>query len=537
MNYSDQIKSQYSRVHHAFFLLAPFLFMLISSVNSHAAYAVYADSWGTPTQAQEQATRINRALNITSATYERATVEGRVFWRVRVGYYSTREEANAIRERLSSGGISESWMREVPDSEVPDLQVQPATRPPAPADAPHAESVARPEPDSIALLVDSLRTVSQLQFDEILERIQTQVAGEVVRQLERERTREQQTFVSQMEQAQMTRALLDEMHVNLDALRDSIAEERTERLRMDALRPRIGGAVSVVGDITQQRPEASSITTTANVADPLVRLAVNWEGANTRVALDLRPTQTSGGLTEAHVLWTARQSGTSRSVLGAGRFLPPYGLESYNRDMLLTPAPAMLTTERDLLDGLWIEPYANDEWRFLLLPYGEWDADRPEYHMLGQARYTPARWRFELTGMAGRIESLTEEYEVYSGNAVVEWKNTLNEAGIEVRRTLRDHANGMEEIRTGVLLRVHRQFIPILGWTARGEYLDHSVSPRSRADSYITASATTGPVFTINPRLRILASYTYAMTDTDFANGDSSRDHAHTVHVGFNHAF
>lgn len=93
--------------------------LLGSASSALAAWVVYSDSWTSPVQAQEQANRINRVLGIESALSERATVQGRLFWRVRVGVYPTREDAQRVRRTLSEIGVAETWMREVSDTELP----------------------------------------------------------------------------------------------------------------------------------------------------------------------------------------------------------------------------------------------------------------------------------------------------------------------------------------------------------------------------------------------------------------------------------
>ncbi|HDS74005.1 MAG TPA: SPOR domain-containing protein, partial [Firmicutes bacterium] len=189
------------RVSRTLLPLALVLAAFVFPSQADAAYAVYAGSLTSPTQAQEEAQRINRALTITSATYERATVRGEVFWRVRVGIYRTQQEVNAIRQQFSNAGLGDTWMREVPDSELPEqspsVQPQPT---PTTRDTVSIDSVAASLVESISSLarraVDSLETVSQRRLEHLLQRMQESFAEEVFRQVEEDRTQERSMYVT-----------------------------------------------------------------------------------------------------------------------------------------------------------------------------------------------------------------------------------------------------------------------------------------------------------------------------------------------------
>ena len=227
---TDIIQVRRNSFSHTTILVA--LLLILPSI-SVAAWAVYADSWDSPTRAQTQAFRINRRINVTTATYERATVRGRVFWRVRVGVYAKRAEARSIRARLKKSGITDTWMREVSSRVTP---AQPVPQPPAvkPAqDSIHVDTIVQSLIDSLALIsrrrVDSLDTATQQHLQNRLAVMRLHVKNEVIRQIEANRVRDRRTFVTRSEQTQMTQALLDEMNANLVVLRDSLRVARERR--------------------------------------------------------------------------------------------------------------------------------------------------------------------------------------------------------------------------------------------------------------------------------------------------------------------
>jgi hypothetical protein len=288
------------------------------STRTHAAYAVYAGSLTSPTQAQEEAQRINRVLNITSATYERATVRGEVFWRVRVGIFPTQNDARAAQQRFKSAGLGDTWMREVPDSE---LSAPPASRPTTPTRTTVSiDSTARAWVDSLSQFarraVDSLETASQRRIERILERMQSALAEEVIRKIEEDRSDERSTYVTQMEQSQMTRALRDELYANLDALRDSLNREHEERQRLEALKPRLSGTISTLSSLSHIRPDGGSIRTSGTAAQIAPRVVIEWGSDRSQVLLDARSTLTTPDAPyhQIHITMKSLRCDTTHSV-------------------------------------------------------------------------------------------------------------------------------------------------------------------------------------------------------------------------------
>ena len=548
-----------SRNHGRFLLLT--LASLVAALSSispaHAAFVVYADSWVTPTQAQEQASVINRALSISTATYERATVEQRVFWRVRVGYFRTRQDAMNARNRLTARGISDSWMREVPDADVPGLA---PARPPAPPtarlDTVRVDSLTRTLVDSISFLtrraVDSLGHASEQRLDEVIERMRSRLSADVMRQIEQDRSSERLTYVTQMEQAQMTRALLDEMHANFDAMRDSLQRVHEERLRINALAPDINGSVTVVASATHERPESSSrqIRTFGATAEVFPFLAASWSGDRTEVMVEFTATNEEPELREAFVHWNARQSDRSTTTVGIGKFGAPYGLEPTDPSALRTPAPSIIDEYRPgTLTGMWLEPYRSPSARILLMPYGSWDADRDQVSGLAQLRLTPGNWRVEATGIADRWRGgdRDEILHRYTTSVVVERRTDVWEVGAEVRsaHTRAPVAEAWDMVaateRGEILFTAYRRIGNTWGWALRGAYVDvyddfvHYTIPEHVASDLI-AEATTGPVFQIGDRMTVRAAYTYVYRDYE-PLGDNERSHTHSFAVAFSHTF
>ncbi len=548
-----------SRNHGRFLLLT--LASLVAALSfispAHAAFVVYADSWVTPTQAQEQASVINRALSISTATYERATVEQRVFWRVRVGYFRSRQDAMDARNRLTARGISDSWMREVPDADVPGLA---PARPPAPPtarlDTVKVDSLTRTLVDSISFLtrraVDSLGHASEQRLDEVIERMRSRLSADVMRQIEQDRSSERLTYVTQMEQAQMTRALLDEMHANFDAMRDSLQRVHEERLRLDALRPEISGSVTGVASATHERPESSNrqMRTFGTTADIQPFMRALWAGDRSEVVVEFAAFRTEAHLGEAYILWDARQSEQSSSTIGIGLFGAPYGLESTNPSEYRLPAASIIDEYRPgAFTGLWLEPYRSPAARLLLMPYGSWDLDRDQVGGLAQLRLTPGNWRIEATGVAERWRGgdRDEILHRYTMGVVVERSTDVWEVGIEARSTdaRAPAASGRDMVaatdRGEILLTLYRRLGDTWGWALQGAYVDvyddfvhYTIPERFAYDMF--AVATTGPVFQLGDRMAIRAAYTYVYRDYE-PLGDSERSHTHSFAVAFSHTF
>jgi hypothetical protein len=541
-------------------LVALLLPLILCPRLSLAAYIVYADSWNTPTQAQEQAQTINRALQITSATYERATVQGRIFWRVRMGVYATRAEAQSIRQRLGEKGLAESWMREVSDADVQQPPSRPSVpTPPAAVDTVRIDTAARALIDSISTLtrraVDSLENVSQRRIEQLLEQMRERMADEVVGQIELDRARERGVYVTQMEQAQMTRALLEEMYANIDALRDSLRRDRQRQVQIASLKPVVGGAVTAVSEIIHDqiddgnRPRKRTFGEAAHIYP---RLTLSWGGDRSSIMVDARTNGTAPSFAQAYALWHVRQSEQSTTTIGAGRFDTPYGLEPAQREALLTPIPSVATSLRqDPLDGLWIEPYKSSSLRILLLPYGSWSLDDERFNGLGQVRYMMEYWRAELTGS---IEQYRDESErlLFSRKVIFSLQRETDRSviGFEVGYTDEyghsvstlsrgGYDPGDSERITGQIL-VHRRFGDVLGWTLRGAatrcegWYSGTITDDVVHEYWSVSEITTGPVFYIGERMRLLVGYSYRDERDDLREETSQ---VHTFGVALTHTF
>jgi len=533
---------------------------------SLAAWAVYADSWTSPTQAQEQAIRINRSLSIESATYERATVQGRVFWRVRVGVYRTRSEAQEVRQRLSGAGISDSWMREVGDEELP-AQAPPAFAVPRP-DTTRVDSAAQAIIDSLAMFtrrqLDSLETVTQQRLEEIIRQMRGQLSQEVIEQLEQSRARDRAIYVTQAEQAQMTRALLDEMSSHLDAIRDSLRREKAEQNALAALLPQLSGSVAARTLVNYEKRDEGSTHMAERVLLSEARSTLGWTSDRSDVLIDLRAYSTSEvDVSQAYATWTFARSRSASYRVGVGIVEAPYGLEPASWAELVAPSPSQLTQFRPGSQfSLWLVPYESRRVRLLLFPYGNWDENNQ--YGLAQMRLTWPGAIVELTGGGDRSrDSARRNSETVYGDLTARWQGErwfFGAEGLFQRR--REPAYGEEwvdlglrrEVDTwGVLALIHCRFSPHWGWTVRGDVLAHTTRWTDLGEIVCVAitepcpakepverrgTLTTGPMVYAGSRLRVFLMYTLDLHETRPTGGTSKRlDQEHRVEFGMSHVF
>jgi hypothetical protein len=537
-------------------LVALFLLLILGPRLSLAAYIVYADSWNTPTQAQEQAQTINRALQITSATYERATVQGRVFWRVRMGVFATRAEAQSIRQQLGEKGLAESWMREVPDADVqppPSRPSAPAT--PAAVDTVRIDTAARALIDSISILtrraVDSLENVSQKRIEQLLEQMRERMADEVVGQIEHDRARERGEYVTQMEQAQMTRALLEEMYANIDALRDSLHHDHQRQVQIASLKPVVAGAVTSTSEFIHDqiddgyRPRERTFGETARSR---ARATLSWTNDRSSVMVDARTSGSIPRFVQSYVLWHVRRGEQSATTIGAGKFDFPFGLEpTVHAERLTVTSSVASAYHGSSIDGLWIEPYRSSSLRILLLPYGSWSVDDERFSGLGQVRYIMGYWRTEFTGITDQYRM--DDQRRYDRTMVftVQRKTEISEIGIEgVYGDGHDRVynNRHERHRSQALLLAHHRFGAVFGWTLRGaailledRYYKVDVIDSNYLKTVTIAEATTGPVFYLGDRMRLLAGYTYRHEVVEEGDSRKTIAQTHTFGLALTHTF
>lgn len=537
---------------------------------SHAAWAVYADSWSSKSLAQEQAATINRALSITTATYERVTVQGRVFWRVSVGVCRTSGEAAAIRRRLQAAGFKHTWTRETaeasPAGEAPSPSAPAQAPAPAQAqtriDSAGAAAIASAALDSVARrtrhVLDSIETASRQQTEESIRRIRSQLSAEVLLRLEQDQARQQTTYVTHDEQTQMTRALLDEMSAEFTALRDSL---RRAKAAEDAARPRLFGFVAARASGTHVRPQTGPVATEMAPALSDGRVTVGWGDSRSEVRLTVRASSSSSpriDAREGYATW--RFAGGAR--IGAGIFEQPYGLEPTQFVGLFAPSPGILTEFREqTITGVWLAPYESPGACVLLLPYGAWDEGRQQG--LAQVRFADRRARFELTGIGERYPSGTdrEGYAVLA-DLVASRQGERWYVGMEALGRLRRDGDTpwasvgvRREVRTaGALVLVHFRPSRRWGWTLRGDALVEetrwigwkfvavafrtatpvgSVAPRHRR-----ATATTGPVGYVGDRLRLSLAYTLDVSDErTLSYAHTLRTITHRAEIGISETF
>ena len=542
------------RLAHLLLVLVPVLISCLPGA-ALAAWAVYADSWTSPTEAQTQAMHINRRLSISSATYERATVHGRVFWRVRVAVCATRTEGTAVRQQLERRGISDSWMREVSDSLLPRAPAAPAPAPTATArqDTARADSVVVSVLDSLSHFtrrrLDSLQTLNEERLTEVLGQMRGQLRQELLHQVEQARATDRQTYVTQAEQAQMTRALLDEMNANLEYLTDSLRRE-AERSAYEDID--VSGSVTARSGATFRRNEYADGERERLLWDNSVDevfLSFGWSGEATEAVAEAIY---SGGFTlgQAYVMVTLDAADSVAQCIGVGIFDTPYGIESVNLSELLAP------TRSDLADlrlapgaGLCLVPWQSDFLRFLVLPYGHWDEDNQRGLAILEMTWPNAT--LQLTGGGSRTNSAkaatrdvsfgedraqavdpvpgvgTAGSDMVHGDVAFRYDGSAWTFGIEGLYTRRSEPTdpygvlleGTVEDMGGMLL-VHRRFSPMWGWTLRGDLLEHREDWTSSVPAELFAamfapkdraiSATTGPSFTlVDGRLRISCAYTF----------------------------
>ncbi len=479
-----------------------------------------------------------------------------MFWRVRIGIYRTQQEVNTIRQRFTAAGLGDTWMREVPDSELPETPPPPQPAPPPTTRGTVSiDSVAASLVESMSSLarraVDSLETVSQRRLEHLLQRMQESFAEEVYRQVEEDRAQERSTYVTQMEQSQMTRALLDEMHANLDALRDSLDRDREARQRQEALKPRISGTVSTLSSITHRRPDVVSPWTIGDAAEVSPRVVVEWGDERSHVLIDARSSLNTVELSQVFVTWDVYEATPDvnkpdrrgiTTTIGAGRFSPPYGLEPTSSGALLAPWPSEISRMRISPTGIWIVPATNEGFRLLLVPYGNWSANDEQGSGLVQMRLTPGAWRVELTGL-GEREAARSGGLIYDtrGRLVVEWNTPRWVVGTEFMVRIASNPDAIvptDETWWGTLALVHWRFAPRWGWTLRGDYLDRTKELTSGDTVQRTGTILTGPIFSITNRLSLKAAYEFTIEDhRDIPGGKLLRDYQHVFGVGFSHAF
>lgn len=524
-----------------------------------AAWVVYADSWTSPTQAQEQAIRINRTLSVETATYERATVQGRVFWRVRVGVYRTRDEALQVRRRLTDARIAETWMREVSESDLPTEPALPIPRPPAKPDTARTDSVTQTIIDSLVHMtqrrVDSLETATHERLETIMRQMRGQLTQEMLEQIEQSMVRDRRTYVTQAEQAQMTRAILDEMSSHLDALRDSLRRERERQDALAALLPRIGGSVAANTTVEHERPEARSRSTAGSVRLPEAQASVGWSNERTDVLVDVRCVDLSAMyLRQGYVRATFQRAGSARQQIGMGIFERPYGLEPTRWADLLAASPSQLTSSQPTsYAGLWLVPYESGRIRVLLFPYGAWDEHTRSG--LAQVRFTGSRALVELTAGASRDRDASgDRRETAEGHLVARWQGTrwlFGGEGLILRRTEPaygelGYGSGLRrQVDTwGLLVLIHSRFARRWGWTARGDALAVITRWRQglptvpREPVWRRGTVTTGPVLYLGSRVRMSFMYTFDLIETRPTGGSAiQQDQAHRLEFGMSHVF
>lgn len=525
-----------------------------------AAWAVYADSWGSPTQAQEQAIHINRLLNVESAAYERATVQGKVFWRVKVGVYRTREEALDIRRRLTDARAAETWMREVSEEELPREPFLPVTSQPVRSDTTRADSIARTLMDSLMGIsqrrADSLEAATQERLERIVQEIRGQLSQEMLDRIEQSMMRDRQLYVTQAEQAQMTRAILDEMESHFDAVRDSLQREQELHERRAALLPRLNGSVAARAFAAHDRPEGGPILTSGRVLLSQARGTIEWSDDRGEVLIDVRSHDASSiELIQSYALWTISQPGLVTQQIGLGLIETPYGLEPSSWADMLAPSASQLTGFHPAnFLAVWLVPYQTERVRLLLLPYGTWN----EHSQSGliQILMTWPHALLELTGTGEQGRNGDgRKWDVVQGHLVARWKGERWYLGLEgLFQRSRTPPNDLVLLTYGVTERVdawgalalvHRRFSEHWGWTVRGDFRTDlttwtggSAPVLPRKPLWRRATATTGPMVFIGERLRLSLMYSLDVSEHRPIGGWAiGRDQSHRVELGMSHAF
>ena len=527
----------------------------------HAAWAVYGDSWTSATQAQEQVTRVNRVLGDQQASYERATVQGRTYWRVRIGVYATRNEALEARRRAAAAGVKEPWMREVPDAELAAQTLSPTPSETAYADSLRADSLRKVFMDSLARVtrrrIDSLGTAAQRQTMDIIEQMRLQITQELVERVEREQARDRSSYVTTAEQSQMTNALLDEMNSRFDVLKDSLRTDRAMKDARDALLPRISGYVAATGVAVHDRPAGAGINTSAEVTIPHAQARFEWSNDRGGVVLDVR---TVGSLTtelhQAFVTWSFGGNGRASRSIGLGLYEMPYGLEPSFTSDLLTCFPSQVSTAiPSPARGLLLVPHDGERVTLSVFPFGLWDEGN-QRGMLLLALHNDAT-RFELTAGGERVryqnEAAPRRYE-FAGmaDAVAEWTGGKWKLGAEANmERRRQPVSGMPFVNRrqvdtwGGLALVHRRFSEGWGWTLRGDFttqittwtnLAATAPPREPLAKNWTV--TSGPIFYPGDRLRARINYTFALQEERAVGTYAlARSHQHRFEFGLSHVF
>lgn len=565
MRHSEHLRTPpcHPRLRVLFDLLLFCLVIFVTAPDSavHAAWAVYGDSWTSATQAQEQVTRVNRVLGEQQASYERATVQGRTYWRVRIGVYATRNEALEARRRAITAGVKEPWMREVSDVELAVQTPSPTPSQTAYADSVRADSLRKVFMDSLARAtrrrIDSLGTAAQRQTMDIIEQMRLQITQELVERIEREQARDRSSYVTTAEQSQMTNALIDEMSSRFEVLRDSLRTDRAMRDARDALLPRISGYVAATGIASHDRPAGAGISTSAEVAIPHAQALFEWANDRGGVVLDVR---TAGALaTELHqafVTWSFGATGGASRSLGLGLYEMPYGLEPSFTSDLLTCSPSQVSAAiPPPARGLLLVPHDGERVTLSVFPFGRWD-EGTQKGLVQLALHHEAT-RFELTAGGERVRYQNEvaprRYE-FAGmaNAVIERKgaNWLlgAEANLERRRQPVSGilAVNRRQVDTwGGLALVHRRFSERWGWTLRGDFTTQvttwtnlAVTAPPREPLARNWTVTSGPIFFLGDRLRARVNYTFDLQE-DRAVGTYAleRSHHHRFEFGLSHVF
>ena len=478
-----------------------------------------------------------------------------------------------MRARLKKAGIADTWMREVSNQLLPRKAAPPiAAKSIVPAqDTTSVDSLVQSLVDSMANIsrrrVDSLDAATRLRLQARLTTMRSQIRDEIIRQIELSKNRDRREFVTQSEQTQMTRALLDEMNANLEVLRDSLRADRERRLRNDL---QFGGGVSARSFVAHTREKcAGSTTSTTRWFHKLSQIhgTIGWGDAKSEALVDIRysPSEGNPALAEGYAIWHFGNDSVTHSV-GAGVFDTPFGLEPDGFHELFAPTPSLVTDRIPGIEpGLWLVPWQTERMRLLLLPYGTWDEDNQAG--LAQLHLEWPGFTADLTGggSLGRDDDDKALDEFY-GDLTLSYTGEDWEWGVEglFHRTVGPAYGQTYEpwgLRSNVdlwggLLLVHRKISVHWGWTLRADYVDerttlpnveslglsesdYSIYPYDRWQAKNReASATTGPVFTLNGgKLRLMLMYSAHLRSWRKAYEPKHTGQEHRLDFSLSHTF
>ena len=470
-------------------------------------------------------------------------------------------------------------MREVSDSLLPrspdpvSSQQTTATR----QDTVRADSAVVTLLDSLSQFtsrkLDSLQNANQVQLQGVVGQMRGQLREELLRQVEESRAGDRRTYVTQAEQAQMTRALLDEMDAHLEALRDSLRREHEQR---EALAIDIDAAVTLSSDVTYRRNEYGNTVRKRSFWHGEVTetvLGFSWAGDISEAVIEVKH-QGECVLDRAYVLFTLDAADSVAQCIGVGQFDTPYGVETNELTDLLAPTQSGLVDFRIAPDaGIWFSPWCSDRTQFLLLPYRQWDEDNQAG--LTMLSFTWPQFTMQFSAAGARVNDLAaqtraveagenlyddadrdvstdESSDMIHGDISLRYDGPVWVFGLEGLFTRRN-GNAPDpytalESRTddfGVMLLVHRRISDIWGWTLRGDLLECRTEwtggpePATGVPEDRIITAMTGPSFNLlDERLRLSCAYTFRYrTWRAYGSSVERTDFDHVLGASLTHTF